>query len=87
MSTNIEIPADLQPAISAAISQGGFADEQELVNEILRATVPALAQYQRLRGDVQASVDQLERGEMRPADFDSVRDRLCEEFDEDGSRK
>jgi hypothetical protein len=32
MSTNIEIPADLKPAISAAISKGGFADEQELVN-------------------------------------------------------
>jgi hypothetical protein len=87
MSTNIEIPADLQPAISAAISKGGFADEQELVNEILRATVPALEQYQQLRRDVQASVDQFERGMVKPADFDSVRDRLCEEFDEDGRRK
>jgi Arc/MetJ-type ribon-helix-helix transcriptional regulator len=87
MSTNIEIPADLQPAISAAISMGAFADEQELVNEILRATLPALAQYQQLRRDVQASVDQAERGKVRPADFDSVRDRLCEEFNEDGSRR
>jgi hypothetical protein len=49
--------------------------------------VPALEQYQQLRREVQASVDQFERGKVRPADFESVRDRLCEDFDEDGRRK
>ena len=85
MSTNIEIPADLQPAISAAIAKGGYADEQELVSEILRATVPALEKYQRLRRDIQTSLDEFERGEVRPADFDRVRGQLCEEFDEGGN--
>jgi hypothetical protein len=86
MSTNLEIPADLQPTISAAISKGAYADEQELVNEILRATVPALERYLQLRSDVQASVNQLERGEVKQADFDSVRSRLCDDFDENGNR-
>ena len=42
MTMSVEIPTDLQPAIEAAIARGGYANEQELVSDILRAAVPAL---------------------------------------------
>ena len=87
MSMSVEIPGDLQPAIEAAIARGGYADEQELVSDILRAAVPALGHYQQLRRDVQASLDELQQGKVRDADFDTVRQQLCKEYDESGNRK
>ena len=59
MSMSVEIPADLQPAIEAAIARGSYANEQELVSDILRAAVPVLGHYQQLRRDVQASLDEV----------------------------
>ena len=85
MSTSVEIPSDLQPAIEAAIARCGYANEQELVNEILRAAVPVLDQYQQLRHDVQSSLEDVEQGKVREADFNSVREQLCNEFDESGN--
>jgi Arc/MetJ-type ribon-helix-helix transcriptional regulator len=82
MTMSVEIPTDLQPAIEAAIARGGYANEQELVSDILRAAVPALDQYKQLRRDVQASLEEVEQGKVRDADFDAVRDKLCDEYDD-----
>ena len=87
MSTIVEIPSELQPAIQAAIARGGYANEQELVNEILRAAVPALGEYQQLRRDIQSSLEDVAAGKIREADFESVREQLCNEFDEHGTPK
>ena len=82
---NVEIPADLQPKIQAAIVKGNFADEQELVAEILRVVMPVLGDYEQLRRDVQASLAEMEHGDVRDADFDAVRQKLSKEFDESGN--
>ena len=87
MSMSVEIPADLQPAIEAAIAKGSYANEQELVSDILRAAVPVLGHYQQLRRDVQASLGELQQGNVRDADFDAVRQQLCREYDESGNRR
>ena len=84
---SIEIPTDLRPAIDAVVASGSYANDQELVSDILRAVVPALGHYQRLRRDVQASLDDVEDGELRAADFDALRQQLCEEYDESGNRR
>ena len=76
MTMNVEIPTDLQPAIEAAIARGGYANEQELVSDILRAAVPAMGQYQQLRRDVQASLEEVEQGKVRDADFQAAREQL-----------
>jgi Arc/MetJ-type ribon-helix-helix transcriptional regulator len=86
MSMSVEIPTDLQPAIEAALARGGYANEQELVSDILRAAVPVLANYQQLRRDVQASLEEALQGKVRDADFNVVRERLCKEYDESGNR-
>jgi Arc/MetJ-type ribon-helix-helix transcriptional regulator len=87
MGMSIEIPTDLQPAIEAAIAKGGYANEQELVSEIVWAAVPALEVYGQLRRDVQASVQEIEQGKIREADFNAIRDRLSDEYDDSGNRK
>ena len=87
MSMSVAIPADLQPAIEAAIASGGYANEQELISDILRAVAPVLGEYQRLRREVQASLNQVEQGKVRDADFDAIREQLRSEFNESGNRK
>ena len=86
MSMSIEIPADLRPAVEAALARGDYPNEQELVSDILRAAVPVLTDYQKLRRDVQASLNDVLQGKVRDADFDTVRERLCREYDESGNR-
>jgi Arc/MetJ-type ribon-helix-helix transcriptional regulator len=87
MTMSVEIPRDLQPLIEMAVAKGHYRNEQELVTDLLRLAIPAMDDYRQLRSDVQRSVDQLERGEVKEADFESVRKRLCEEFDDSGNPK
>jgi hypothetical protein len=83
----VEIPADLLPAIEQAIARGGYANEQELVSDILRAAVPVLADFQQLRRDVQTSLNDMQQGRVRDADFDVLREKLCAEYDDSGNRQ
>ncbi len=84
---SIEIPTDLQPAIAAAVAGGEYKSEQELVSEILRATVPVLGQYRQLRSEIHASLEDLEQGRVRDADFNAVREQLRREYDASGKRR
>ena len=87
MTMTVEIPFDLQPLVTQAVSRGRFGSEQELVSKILRVAIPVLEDNERLRREVEMSVDMADRGELREADFAGLRRRLCEEYDESGSRK
>ncbi len=84
---SVEIPIDQQPQISAAIARGSYANEQELVSDILRVTVPVLDQYQQLRDDIRASLAEIEQGQMKNANFGAMRNQLIAEFDDSGKRK
>ena len=84
---SVEIPMDLQPQIAAAIARGSYANEQELVSDILRVTVPVLDQYQHLRDAIQESLTEMDQGKLKNADFDAVRNALSSAFDESGKRK
>ncbi|MCL4204334.1 MAG: hypothetical protein KJ000_17765 [Pirellulaceae bacterium] len=79
MPMTVEIPFELQPLVAAAVARGRFANEQDLVADILRAAVPVLDDDERMRKEVAVSLDMADRGELREADFDGVRRRLCEE--------
>ncbi len=56
MTMTVEIQDELQSLVAAAVARGRFADEQELVADILRFAVPVLDDYQSLRDDVADSV-------------------------------
>ena len=85
MAMTVEIPSDLQPIVEDAVAKGHYRDEQELVTELLRLAAPAMEGYQKLRADVGTSLEQLERGEAKEADFDAIRRRLRDEYDESGT--
>ena len=87
MNTTVEIPEEVRSLVATAILRGRFANEQELVSEILKVAVPALENYDQLRRDVQTSVAMADRGEIREADFHGVRKQLCDEYDAKGNRK
>jgi len=85
MRSSVEIPVEVQSLVATVIARGRFADEQELVSEILKATVPALDDYDQMRRDVQTSVAMADRGEIREADFDEICKQLCDEYDAKGN--
>ena len=68
-------------------ASGVYANEQELVSDILRAVVPALGPYQQLRRDVQAFLDEVQQDKVRSADFDAIRQQLCKEYDESENQR
>jgi len=84
---SVEIPTELQPQIAAAIARGNYANEQELVSDILRVTVPVLDQYQQLRKDVEDSFSELRNGKLKEADFIAMRQKIVDEHDELGNRR
>lgn len=87
MTMSVEIPSDLQPLVEEAVAKGHYQNEQELVTELLRLAIPAMDGYQKLRKDVQISLEQMDRGEVKEANFDSIRQRLRDEYDESGNPK
>jgi len=84
---SVEIPTELQPLVEAAIAKGRYENEQELITELLRLAIPAMDSNQKLRGDVRVSLEQIDRGEVREANFDAIRQRLRDEYDESGNQK
>ncbi|MGN6547386.1 MAG: hypothetical protein ACTHK7_20205 [Aureliella sp.] len=84
---SVEIPAELQPQVASAIARGDYANEQELVSDILRITLPVLDQYQQMRQAVKDSVDEADRGELRNADFAGLRQRILQDYDQSGKRQ
>jgi hypothetical protein len=87
MSSSVEIPVEVRSLVATVIARGRFANEQELVSEILKVAVPALEGYDQLRHDVRTSVAMAERGEIRKADFNGIRKQLCDDYDEKGNRQ
>ena len=87
MTMSVEIPTELQPLVTAAIATGRYENEQELITELLRLAIPAMDSNQKLRGDVRVSLEQIDRGEVREANFDAIRQRLRDEYDESGNQK
>ena len=60
-------------------------DHRRPAQQIL--AIPAMDSNQKLRGDVRVSLEQIDRGEVREANFDAIRQRLRDEYDESGNQK
>lgn len=86
MTMSVEIPVDVQPFIKQAVASGRYADEQEVVAEILRLAAPVLEDYRQLKVKVEQSEVEGAAGLDRDADFDAVRQHLRDTYDESGQR-
>jgi len=62
MST--DIPSDYGPVVQEMIAQGKFQNEQEIVAEGIRLVIAR----DKLHADIQAGIDELDRGESVDAD-------------------
>lgn len=87
MTMSVEIPADVQPFIQQAIASGAYANEQEVVAEILRLAAPVLEDYRQLKALVEKSEAEGRAGLDVEADFHVVRAELRHTYDESGRRK
>jgi len=61
---DVAIPAELEPFVRSVISSGTYDDAEQVVGEALRL----LEKREQLRREVQAGVEQLNRGEY--AEYD-----------------
>ena len=59
-----EIPSNFSPVVQELIAQGKFQNEQEVVAEGIRLVIAR----DKLHADIQAGIDQLDRGEAIDAD-------------------
>lgn len=78
---SVEIPADLQPFVRHAIATGGFANEQELVVELLRLAAGSLDGYRQMKEGVKRSVEDEQAGRVEEANFERARQQVQDEFD------
>jgi Arc/MetJ-type ribon-helix-helix transcriptional regulator len=87
MSMSVSIPTYLQPFVERELATGAFADEADLVTKALELLREMKTRHEQLRGDVQRSLAQAERGEVAPLDIQSIKDVLRSELDEAGKPK
>ncbi len=71
-----ELPADLEQFVHESVAKGNFATEAALLAEAVRL----LQQREDLRREVQAGIDELDRGEGIPAEvvFGELGKRMAE---------
>ena len=84
MSLSISIPSELQPFIEQELATGRFRDESELVTAALELYREMNRRHSELRGQVQRSLDQADRGETVPLDMDAIKGTLRDELDDSG---
>ena len=70
----VDIPAEFQPFVQAAINRGDFRDESEVVGEALRVLQAREQRLKELRREVQLGIDQLDRGEYSEYDERSLKE-------------
>ena len=87
MAMSVDIPPDVEPFIKQAIAAGGYANEQEVVAEILRLAAPALESYRRLKATIEQSEAEGSADQDVDADFEGVRQQLRDSYDESGRRR
>lgn len=69
------LPTDLAQFVEREIASGKYQSEAEVICEGLRTLRERERRLEALRKDVQAGLDQLDRGEGAPLDAESIKAR------------
>jgi Arc/MetJ-type ribon-helix-helix transcriptional regulator len=80
-------PPDLEQYVQATVSSGKFRTRDEFAVEAARLYREIEVRHQQLRADVQAAIDEAERGQSEPLDMAAIKQELAEEVDPQGRRK
>jgi Arc/MetJ-type ribon-helix-helix transcriptional regulator len=80
----ITYPPELDEFVKLELARGAFGSEEELVINAVSALREMKLRHEQLRGDVQAAIEQADRGEVAPLDMDAIKRELMDEIDELG---
>jgi antitoxin ParD1/3/4 len=80
------LPADLSQFVKAEVASGNFASEEQVVIESLQLLRERKQKLERLRAEIQAAEEQIERGAYTEYDEESLR-ALFEEIKREGRRE
>ncbi len=79
--------SDLEQYVQQKVASGQFASQEEFAWEAMRLYRDLEARHESLEGDVQAALEQAEKGQSEPLDVDSIKAELTDELDEQGRGK
>ena len=75
---------DIEQYVHQKVASGQFASPEEFATEAMRLYRDLEARHESLRGNVQAAIEQSEKGQSEPLDLDSIKKELNDELDEQG---
>jgi putative addiction module CopG family antidote len=73
MTMSVSIPNSLRAFIEEELATGEYSSEAELVVKALEVYRELKKRHHELREDVQRSIAQAERGEVKPFDMDAIK--------------
>jgi Arc/MetJ-type ribon-helix-helix transcriptional regulator len=74
-------PADIEDYVQLKIASGEFHSRDELAAEAIRVYRQLESQHLQLKMDVQAGIDEADRGLCEPLDIEAIKAELNAEFD------
>jgi|GraSoiStandDraft_4_1057263.scaffolds.fasta_scaffold162793_4 Arc/MetJ-type ribon-helix-helix transcriptional regulator len=77
-------PPDLELYVQATVASGKFRTRDEFAIEAARLYREIETRHQQLKTDVQAAIDEADRGESEVLDIDSIKQELVDELDSRG---
>jgi putative addiction module CopG family antidote len=80
-------PPDIEAYVQQKIAAGQFRSRDELAIEAVRLYREIEAKHAQLKSDVQAAIDEADRGLSKPLDIAAIKAELAAEFDDQGRRK
>ncbi|HUT93798.1 MAG TPA: hypothetical protein VMY37_30325 [Thermoguttaceae bacterium] len=70
---------DIEQYIQQKVASGQFASSEEFALEAMRLYRDLEVRHELLRGDVQAALDEAEKGLSEPLDVDAIKKELIDE--------
>jgi putative addiction module CopG family antidote len=80
-------PPDIEAYVQAKLASGQFQSRDELTVEAVRVLRDIEARRAQLKSDVQAAIDEADRGLCEPLDIEAIKAELAVELDPQGRRK
>ena len=76
--------SDLEQYVQQKVASGRFASREEFALEAMRVYRELEASHESLKGDIQAAIEQSEKGKSELLDLDAIKKELTGELDEQG---
>lgn len=78
------LPPDLEAYVEQQLASGQFGSRDELTIEAVRLLREVHERRRQLKSDIQAAIDEADRGLSRPFDLEAIKAELNAEFDAKG---